>query len=352
MSRPLCWVIENYEYRPCNAPTREFHLPVCLHGHSYHSEENIGRLNHIMRLPGLNIINEYFNASFRAKAHDDLDYSDIHYNPPLSPEEVWEMELKGVRTLGFDRLLFAITDHDKIAGCQELMETRPDLIPSTTISEELSIYFEKQAIHLGIHGIPRKEADEIHKNLQAMAKSSDYDGIFHLLHEKKCLVIFNHPMWKLHFQGDFDSALVNFLKRYRAGIHAFEFNGLRHRQENDNVIDLARRYQIPLIGGGDRHTFIPSLVMTASREAETYADFIEEVKNGWGVVIVKNDYFVPLWWKMTVRIMQYVQHYRSIVFYKNIPLSAYPLPERILPDFFADLSRISIKFLTKLNLVR
>jgi hypothetical protein len=117
-------------------------------------------------------------------------------------------------------------------------------------------------------------------------------------------------------------------------------------------MDLARRYQIPLIGGGDRHTPIASLALTASREADNYKDFIEEVKSGNGVVIVKNDYFAPHGWKLFVRILEYLQTYRTIIFYKKIPLSSYPLPDRIFPDFFADLSRIIIKFLNGLKLVR
>ena len=352
MPRPLCWIIDNYEYRECNDPAREFRMPVSLHGHSYHSEENIGRLNYVMQLPVLKTINDYFNNSFRKKAHDDLDYSDLHYCPPISPEEVYELELTRAKDLGWDDLLLAITDHDKIAGCHELMETRPDLIEKTTISEELSIYFEGQVIHLGVHGIPREGSDDTHKSLQEMAHKGDHDGIFELLHAKHCLVIFNHPLWQLKWQGDFDSALKNFLNRYRWAIHAFEFNGLRRRAENDRVIDLARRYQIPLIGGGDRHTPIASVVMTASREATTYADFVEEVKSGHGVVVCTHDYFLPLGWKLFVRILQYVQTYRKIVFYKNIPLTAYPVPDRMLPDFFADFSRFAIRFLNKFNLVR
>lgn len=352
MTRPLCWVIDNYEYRPCNTPAREFKMPVCLHGHSYHSEENLGRLNYVMKLPVLNLINEFFNQAFRSKAHDDLDYNDLHYCPPISPEEVYELELGNVRELGWEDVLIAITDHDKIAGCHELMEARPELVPNTTVSEELSIYFDHQVIHLGVHGIPVKESDEIHKNLQEMAQKKDHDGIFELLHEKNCLVIFNHPLWQLKWQGDFDRAFQSFLDRYLWAIDAFEFNGLRRRVENDQVIDLARRYQKPLIGGGDRHTPIASLVMTASYEAETFADFIQEVKEGHGVVIVKNDYFLSLGWKLFVRILQYVQTYRKIVFYKNIPLTSYPVPDRMIPDLFADLSRFLTNFLTRLNLVR
>lgn len=352
MARPVCWVIDNYEYRPCNHPTREFKLPVALHGHSYHSVENIGRMNDIMQKPVLKQINQFFNRAFRNKAHDDLDFSDIHYSPPLSPEDVYNLELESVKEFGFDEILLAITDHDKIAGCQELMESRPDLTKKISISEELSFTYENHVIHLGVHGIPVGLADEIHKNLQQLAKRCDHDGIFELLHEKNCLVILNHPLWELYKRGNFESAIQQLLKRYLWAFHAFEFNGLRYGPENDAVIELARKYNVPLIGGGDRHTPLPSIVFTATREAETFEDFIEEVKEGSGIVICKNDYFLPLGWKMFVRILQYVQVYRKIVFYKNIPLTSYPIPERMLPDLFADISSFIIKILDKLHLVR
>ena len=352
MAKPLCWVIDNYEFRECNHPTRDFKLPVSLHGHSYHSEEILGRMNQIMKLPVLNVIHELFNHEFRAKAHDDLNYEDLHYCPPISPEEIHAMELNNVKFMGFEDILLTITDHDKIAACHELQETRPDLIPKTSISEELTVFFNHQSIHLGVHGIPVRESEQIHSQLQMLCKKRDFDSVFDLLKATGCLVILNHPLWHLKMVGDFDSVVSIFMKRYKQFIHALEFNGLRTKSENCKVIDWARSLQLPLIGGGDRHTPIPSLVMAASFEADNFNDYIEEVKSGRGVVLGKNDYFLPHWWKLFVRILQYVEKYREIVFYKKIPLSSYPIPDRILPDFFAELSGSVTKFLTKFNLVR
>jgi hypothetical protein len=329
------WVIENYEYRRCARPWKEFRMPAAVHGHTYHSEESIARMNYIMSKPILRSIQEWLEKRFMAKAHAKFDYKDFFYRPPISPVEVWEMELKGVKKLGFDDLLLALTDHDKIDACLEFMRCRPELEEKTTISQEFSIYIDDQIIHMGLHGIKKEEAHELHAQLQSLAQNFQHDEIFDLLHSKEVMVIFNHPLWEFRGYGDFDSVLKKFLKRYRWAIHAFEFNGLRSRLENERVIDLARRYQMPLIGGGDRHVPLASVVLAGTREASTYAEFIEEVKSGYASVICTPAYFIPLSWKLFMRILQYVRVYRHIAYYKNKPLTSYPLPSTMASDYIA-----------------
>jgi hypothetical protein len=329
------WVIENYEYRRCDKPWREFRMPVSIHGHTYHSEESVARMNYVMAKPILRNIQDWMERRFMEKAREEFNYKDFFYRPPISPLEVWELELNGVKDLGFNDLLIALTDHDKIDACFEFQRLRPDLKEKTTFSEEFSLFIDDQIIHMGIHGIPEHEAQDLHQKLQKLAQEMRHDDIFDLLHSKDLLVIFNHPLWEFRGFGDFDSVLKKFLKRYRWAIHAFEFNGLRSRHENERVIDLARRYQMPLIGGGDRHVPVPSVVLAGTREATTFEEFMQEVKDGYASVICKPAYFIPLSWKLFVRILQYVRAYRNIAYYKNRPITSYPIPQRMLTDYIA-----------------
>jgi len=291
MPRPKCWILENYDYRRCESPEREFTSAVALHTHSYHSEENLGALNALMSKPILRNINEMFRNAFSEKAKEELDYSNLHYCPPISPVEVYELERDAAAELGFGRLLIGITDHDKIAACLELLEARPETADRVAISEELSFYYKCQEFHLGVIGIPAEGADEHHKTLQELAAHGDNRGIFDLLRSLRPqpLVILNHPLYRLRPLADHDQILLSLLNDFVDSIDAIEFNGLRPRAENDAAVDLARRFKLPVVGGGDRHSPLPSLVLSASRRATTIEEYIEEVKAGGGVTICKRD---------------------------------------------------------------
>lgn len=354
MPRPEYWIIENYDYRPCKPSRLEFHTAVALHTHSYHSEESLGSLEWIMEKPVLNKINEIFKRAFRTKAKEELNYADLHYCPPISPAEVYELERNSAEALGFENFLLAITDHNKIAACQELLEARPDLEPIAAISEELSFFFKDEEFHLGIIGIPSEKADEHHKTMQELGRRGDTGGLFDLLTSLKPspLLILNHPYYQLDTMPEHGERLQQLLRNFGNSIHAIEFNGLRPRQENDAAIELARVLRKPLVGGGDRHSPLPSLALSVSREAATIQDYIEEVKGGGGAMICKNDYFLPHGWKLFVRILHYVQYYRRITFYKNVPITDYPIDGKIIPDYLADAAGFILSILKWMKLVR
>lgn len=352
MARPNCWIINNYDYRPSNLPQREFSAAVVLHSHSYHSEENLGILNDVMELPILSKLNKFFKRSFRLKAKEELDFSNLHYSPPISAEEAYDLELKGIQELGFERMLMAITDHDKIAAGQELLEARPELKDFSAIGEELSFKFDKQIFHLCVLGIPAYSAEEYHKTLQEYAQRGDLDNMFELLEEIGCLVVLNHPFYRLNGVDNHEELLMRLLKRYSSKIHALEFNGMRRRNENEKTLELARWLRKPVVGGGDRHSPIPSLALAAAREATTFPDYIEEVKSGSGVTICKSDYFIPHGWKYFVRILYYVEAYRRITFYKQVPITDYPIDDRIITDTFADIARFLLRIIGRFGMLR
>ena len=83
---------------------------------------------------------------------------------------------------------------------------------------------------------------------------------------------------------------LGLLRRYGWAIAALELNGMRSRAENQGVVELARHVTKPLLGGGDSHLLMPSSALCASRAA-TYADFVAEVRSGWGRPIVTREYF-------------------------------------------------------------
>jgi hypothetical protein len=354
MSRPEYWIIENYDYRPCKPSRAEFRSAVALHTHSYHSEESLGSLEWIMEMPVLRWFNNIFKRAFREKAKEELNYGDLYYCPLVSPLEVYELERKSAEAFVTEKFLLAITDHNKIAACQELLEARPDLAPVLAISEELSIFFEEEEFHLGVIGIPTEHADEHHKILQEYGPKGHIGSLFDYLTALKPqpLVILNHPFYQLDTAPEHGPRLLRLLRKYGSYVHAMEFNGLRPRKENDATLDLAWQFRKPVVGGGDRHASIASLALAVSREAETMNDFIEEVKGGTGVSILKNDYFFPHSWKIFVRILQYVQYYRRITFYKGVPITDYPIDERIIPDYFADAAGMILKVLKWFRLVR
>ncbi len=354
MPRPEYWIIENYDYRPCKPGRREFNTAVALHTHSYHSEESLGSLEWLMDKPILNRFNEFFKRSFRSKAKEEMNYADLYYCPPISPLEVYELERGSAEELGFEKFLLAITDHNKIAAGQELLDARPDLEPVTAISEELSFLYDGEEFHLGVIGIPTDKADEHHKTMLERGRNGDTEGLFEFIESLKPspLLILNHPFYKLDTMPDHEERLLRLLREHGDSIHAFEFNGLRPRKENEDTLDLARRFRKPVIGGGDRHSPLPSLVLSVSREAETIGDFIEEVKRGGGSAICKSDFFLPQGWKIFVRILHYVQVYRQITFYKRVPITDYPLDDRIIPDYFADAAGFILAILRWFKLVR
>ena len=354
MPRPRYWKIEQYDYSRCDRPAADYESAVALHTHSYHSEESLGTLNRVMELPVLRSLNDIFRKAFREKAKEELDYSNLHYCPPISPEEVYDIERAHAEEMGFKRTLIAITDHDKIAACQELIEARPEIEPQVAISEELSFRYDGQEFHLGVIGIPKYRADEHHKNLQDLARHRDTGGLFDLLASlrPRPLVILNHPYYQLDHVPEHDRILMRMLADHGAGIDAVEFNGLRPRKENEAAMDLARSLRLPVIGGGDRHSPLPSLVITATHKARTIDEFIEEVKGGEATAICSRDYFLPHSWKLFVRILHYVRYYRQITFYKKLPITDYPIDDRIIPDYFADAAGFILGILRRFGLVR
>ena len=353
MSRDACWVIEDGAYRPCRSPAREFRAVASLHNHSSHSVENLATLNRVVTFSYMRPFRKLLQRSFGLEGEADLSYAELKYNPPFRPADVLRMESGSAAALGFDRLLLAITDHDGVSGGLELLNgLDEDRRTRVTLGEELTVRFHGHLFHLGITGLPETGIEAAHRRLQAGAREDRLDDLFDHLHSLNCLVVLNHPL--LPWDGNPDRPLPvrELFDRFGWAIHALEYNGMRDRRENDRVLALARQLQKPVIGGGDSHLLAPSSVLCASAADLDSETFVEAVKSGQTVPLIKRDYFAPLRWKLTLRVLSFIAGYRNIAHYGGRPVADILGDRWILLDPVGKCARLFLIAAARLGLVR
>ena len=345
-----CWTIQNGEFKSCSSLPREFRSLVAIHTHSNHSVEKMRPLDSVMGLWFMAPLRAIVRRSFGLHRVQDLRYADLWYNPPYSPEEVLRMETESVRALGFDCVQLAITDHDEISGAVELRQRRPAEAHRIALSEELSVRYEGHLFHMGITGLPEDQVAETHAAIQSAARAQRLDDMFDLLKAAKCLVVLNHPLipWS---KGDAHAIALSLLKRYGSFIHALEFNGMRGRKENAAVLELARHFSKPVVGGGDSHLLLASSALCGS-DASHYGDFVEEVKSGRAVPVIKSDYFAPMEWKLFLRTLHFMAHYRQICHFRGEPVATMLQDESVLLDPVGKLARSFLTLAFALGLAR
>jgi hypothetical protein len=227
MRRRSAWKIENYTYRECPHPDREFGYAVSLHNHSCHSVENLAALNQVVQLAFMRPLSGILQNSFGLGGVSDLNYAEITFNPPYTPQDVYEMEAAAATNWGFQGVHLAITDHDEFAGSLALLRGRPDLNGRIAVSEELSLWFQGHLFHLGVSHMPESAVEETHTRMQAAARGGRYDELFETLAASGSLVALNHPLlaWKAG-----EIPVTELLSRYGWAIHALEVNGMRSRE--------------------------------------------------------------------------------------------------------------------------
>src|SRR5580698_1320423 len=349
MKRRSAWKIENYAYRECPHPDREFGYAVSLHNHSCHSVEKLAALNQVVKLAFMRPLSGVLKSSFGLGGVSDLNYAEITFNPPYTPDDVYQMEAAAAARWGFDGVHLAITDHDEFAGSLALQRGRPDLNGRIALSEELSLWFEGHLFHLGVSHMPESAVEETHVRIQAAARGGRYDELFETLAASGCLVVLNHPL--IAWAGAEKIPVTELLSRYGWAIHALEVNGMRTREENDRVLELAQQWRKPVVGGGDSHLLVASSVLSLSRAA-TYKDFVAEVKDGHAVPFVTPDYFAPLNWKLFLRVVFFMSRYRQIASYKGQPVAAMLGRRRVLLDPVGAASRAFLALVSVLGLER
>jgi predicted metal-dependent phosphoesterase TrpH len=350
MTRRSAWKIENYTYRECPHPEREFGYAVSLHNHSRHSVEKLAALNHVVKKSFMRPLSGILQRSFGLDGVPDLNYADVTFNPPYPPEDVYQMEAAAAAHWGFDGVHLAITDHDEFAGSLELLRGRPDLKGRIALSEELSLWFQGHLFHLGVSHLPESGVEQTHTRIQAAARGGRYDELFETLAASGCLVVFNHPLLPWGPEAKIIPA-TELLSRYGWAIHALEVNGMRPREENDRVLELARHWRKPVVGGGDSHLLVASSVISLSHAA-TFKDFVAEVKDGHAVPFVTPDYFAPIRWKLFLRVLFFISRYRQIASYQGEPVAAMLEGRTVLLDPLGAASRVFLRLVSALGLAR
>jgi hypothetical protein len=326
-----CWMVENYSYRRCPHPAREFDCAVSLHNHSQHSIENMAFLNEVVKLSFMRPLRGILQSAFGLAAIQDLNYADIFYRSPLSVEDVFRTESASAAALGFNAVQLGITDHDEVSGSVELARLHPEEAHRNPLGEEISIHFDDYLFHLGVTGLPAAGIEQLHADLQAAAKENRLDDLFEMLRAADALVVFNHPLVPWGKDPGRKIPAEELLRRYGWAIHALEYNGMRSRAENDSVLELARHVGKPVIGGGDSHLLLASSVL-ALTHAASFAEFAAEVKEGRGVALLTPTFFAPLGWKLFLRVLYFIAHYRQIGHFRGQPVSELLAGRSVLLD--------------------
>jgi predicted metal-dependent phosphoesterase TrpH len=345
------WVIENYSYRRCPHPAREFAYAVSPHNHSNHSIETMGFLNQVVKLWFMRPFRGLIQAAFGLAEIADLNYAEIYYRSPLTVEEVFLAESANAEALGFAGVHLGITDHDEAAGSMELQRAHPEEAHRNPLGEEVSIYFDDYLFHIGVTGMPAAGVEQLHAGLQLAARERRLDDFFEMLRASGSLVVFNHPLvpWGKDIGRKIPAEAL--LDRYGWAIHALEYNGMRSREENDRVLELARHAGKPVVGGGDSHLLLASSVLSLTRAA-SYKEFAEEVKEGRAVPLLLPTFFAPLGWKIFLRVLYFMGHYRSIGHFRGQPVGELLRGRTVLLDPVGFASRGFLRATSALGLVR
>jgi hypothetical protein len=209
--------------------------------------------------------------------------------------------------------MVSITDHDSITAPM-LLRTVPSArqIP---VSVEWTAPYGKQSFHLGVHNLPSARATEW------MATLADYTAhpsdarlteiLRELDAEPNVLVVFNHPLWDLYLAGkEKHGFLVNeFLQVNGNYLHALELNGLRNWDENRAVGQLAERWNMLLISGGDRHGVEPNANINLTNAA-SFTEFVHEVRRQKkSDVLFMNQYAEPWKHRLLQSTLDAIRHY-------------------------------------------
>jgi hypothetical protein len=272
----------SYQWRDRNA-SRGFRSGVSLHGHTNQSREtldllaSLGSQYPILR-PLLSLM-ERRSASLHGLR---VNYAASYWTPPMTPKLAFDLESRQIEKLDVAPMV-SLTDHDTIHAPM-LLRTVPSArqIP---VSVEWSVPYGEQSFHLGVHNLPSAKATAW---MQTLADFTDNPNqpktrlreILQALNdEPDVLVVFNHPLWDLYLQGrqKHECLVGEFLQKFGACLHALELNGLRTWDENRAVRQLAERWNMLTISGGDRHGVEPNANINLTN-ASCFTEFVREIR--------------------------------------------------------------------------
>jgi len=277
-----------------DANLRAFASAVSLHAHTHYSRESLADVEvYLAQIP---LVGPRFVRELQSCLDEEgcaRDYSRVWWHPPVSPRMVFESEADQIE----DRLalspLVSVTDHDDIAAGLDLQTLYA--VRRAPISFEWTLPFGSGFFHLGLHNLPPASAAGWFARLSGITRqptpASITDALAELDAIEEALIVFNHPHWDLAEVGaEAHRELVRqFVESHGSRLHALELNGYRSWHENESVVPVAASLGLPLISGGDRHGAEPNAILNLT-PARSFAEFVQEVRNGVSHVLVMPEY--------------------------------------------------------------
>ncbi|MCW5959571.1 MAG: hypothetical protein KIS76_05365 [Pyrinomonadaceae bacterium] len=287
---------------------------VSLHCHTEHSKEMLDFVPHYAdKLPVISYFWKKERKKYIEREGRDIDFTTGFWSPPLTAQQVFELERDQINRSGLDALV-SLTDHDSIDANLKVQENGK----AAPISLEWTVPFEFGFFHVGVHNLPKDRAVELTKTLldftfdEQKHNNETLREMFTMLNElPEVLVVLNHPLWDIELVGKerHKVLLKNFLKEHGKWIHAFEINGFRSWSENKAVIEMAEALNYPLVTGGDRHGCKPNTVINLTN-SKTFAEFAEEIRvDKHSEVVLMPEYRQPLHSRQLQSFSEILSHY-------------------------------------------
>ena len=259
-----------------------FRSGVSLHSHTNQSKET---LSFLANMGSKHTFWRLLLARMERKSQENhglrVDYSAAYWTPPLTPKLAFDLESRQIEKLNVAPMV-SISDHDNIKAPM-LLRTVPSARQIPVSVEWSAPYGGEQDFHLGVHNLPSAKAHEWMATLEDFTAHPSDDRLTDILAalnaEPNVLVIFNHPLWDLFSVGSEKHALLvnQFLQKNGQFLHALELNGLRHWEENRAVRQLADKWNMLLISGGDRHGIEPNANINLTN-ATCFTEFVHEIR--------------------------------------------------------------------------
>jgi hypothetical protein len=242
-----------------------------------------------------------------------VDFAQAYWTPPLNPKQAYELEKNQIENVLGLASMVLLTDHDNI-DAPSLLRSVPETA-NIPLALEWSVPFRGTIFHLGVHNLPAARAQVIVGELSAYTRNPNDALLVELLamldELPEALVVFNHPLWNQSEVGKQrrGGVLERFMHCSARFLHALEFNATRKLRENKDVLRLAERWQLPLVGGGDRHGCEPSAALNVTR-AQSFPEFVHEIRREQrSHVMVMPQYTAPLSLRTMKTLLDVIREY-------------------------------------------
>ena len=320
----------SYLWRDPNA-LQGYRSGVSLHSHTNQSCETLAFLAKLgTQFPTIRPLMARMERKSEANHGLRVNYAASYWTPPMTPKLAFDLERQQIEKLDVAPMV-SLTDHDNIKAPM-LLRTIASArhIP---VSVEWTVPCGVQSFHLGVHNLPSARAKEWMATLaEFTAHPSDAwltEILIALNDEPDVLVVFNHPAWDLYTIGRerHEFQVNQFLQMNGAYLHALELNGLRNWGENRATRQLAEKWKMVMISGGDRHGVEPNANINLTNAA-SFTEFVHEIRREKkSAVLFMPQYAEP--WKL--RMLQ--STIDAVGYYPEFPSGSRTWEERIYhPD--------------------